>query len=431
MRALLLALIRFAVHTFYRVTLLGGRVPEGGPVVLVSNHPNALVDPAVLLEATPRQVHFVGKEPLLRMPVLGWVIGRIGLIPVYRAQDGADTQQNQDAFRAVRAVLERGEVIALFPEGKSHDEPAVQRLKTGAARMALSLDPARAGEVRVVPVGLVYGRKGRFRSRVALWIGEPVDPADLRELAARDPWAAAQAFHERIGQSLERVTVNLDQWEDWPLLRLAERLWKPARGASRIARLGELAAAARRLRQEHPEQMQRLALRIRAFRHTMQELGLAADHLGVRYEPRTVLRFVLRHGAAAVLGLPFVALAFAYWLPPYLLVKFLVPRLKPKGDLEATYKVLGSALFFTLWWLATALWLGSAQGWIAALALLVLAPLAGRLALSLAEDHLEAWRQVRGFARHVTASELRTALVTERDAIAAEIEALARRPAQN
>ncbi|QDU69548.1 1-acyl-sn-glycerol-3-phosphate acyltransferase [Engelhardtia mirabilis] len=424
LRKFLLALVRLAVSTFYRVQILGGTVPAEGPVILVANHPNALVDPTLLLQSTERRIFFLGKEPLLRMPVIGWMIRTIGLIPVYRSQDGADTAKNADAFKAVFSALEQGQVIGLFPEGKSHHEPANQRLKTGAARMALGADPHVGGEPRIVPVGLVYAEKGTFRSRVAVWIGEPVDGGDLRAADGSTTWADVERLTERIGKSLDNVTVNLDQWEDWPLLRVAERIWRPARGSQRVQRMAMLAGAARRLRRDHPREAQRLARRIAAFRRALRGLGLSADHLDARYSPLTIARFALRHVLAIVVGAPLVGLAFAYWFAPYLSIATLLPRLKPGADLRATYKLVGALLFFPVWWIGTSVLLAWYTTWWVAVLLAIFAPIAGRLALRFAEDYLVAWREVRAFARIVPARRLRQRLVYERDLICAQIDEL-------
>ena len=424
LRKLLLALVRLSVSTFYRVQILGGDVPAQGPVILVANHPNALVDPTLLLQSTQRRIYFLGKEPLLRMPVLGRIIRTIGLIPLYRSQDGADTSKNADAFKAVFTALEEGKVIGLFPEGKSHDEPANQRLKTGAARMALGADPTVSGEPRIVPVGLVYAAKGSFRSRVAVWIGEPVDGGDLRAADGSTEWTDVETLTERIGQSLDAVTVNLDQWEDWPLLRVAERIWRPARSSDRVKRMAVLSEAARRLRRDHPREARKLARRITAFRRALKSLGLSADHLDASYSPLTILRFALRQSLAVVVA-PLVGVAFAYWFAPYLLIATLLPRLKPNADLKATYKLVGALLFFPLWWIGTSVLLAWFTTWWAGVLLALLAPIAGRLALRYAEDYLVAWREVRAFARIVPARRLRERLVRERDLIVDQIEHVA------
>src|SRR5688572_11189479 len=180
-------LARRAVRVYYRVQHLGEGVPASGPLLLVANHPNGLVDPVLLAGATHRSLRFLGKAPLFEMPGLGLVMRWLHALPVHRSQEGG-TADNTRTFEAVFAALAQGEVVGLFPEGKSHDEPELLELKTGAARMALGAE-ARAGwtlGVRIVPVGLVYRAKPSFRSRVAVWTGRPLSVADLRALHEQD-----------------------------------------------------------------------------------------------------------------------------------------------------------------------------------------------------------------------------------------------------
>ena len=66
-----------------------------------------------------------------------------------------------------------GGAITIFPEGKSHSEPQLAALKTGAARIALKA-LAGGADVTVVPVGLTYARKHRFRSEVCIEVGAPI-----------------------------------------------------------------------------------------------------------------------------------------------------------------------------------------------------------------------------------------------------------------
>ncbi len=136
---------RLALRTFYRLEVAGGRVPPAGPVLLVANHPNSLLDPAMVVAVAGRPVRFLAKAPLFGDAQVGWLVRGAGAIPVYRASDDPSKMgANQDAFRAAHASLAEGDAVGIFPEGTSHSEPSLVPLKTGAARIALGA-AARVG----------------------------------------------------------------------------------------------------------------------------------------------------------------------------------------------------------------------------------------------------------------------------------------------
>ena len=167
---------------FRRVEVVGlEHVPHKSPVIFVLNHPNALVDPAFLLSLAPRRVSFLAKSPLFRMPVLGYFVRAMDSLPVYRHQDeGEDVSRNREMFVAARQLLARGGTIGICPEGVSHDEPRLRPIKTGAARIALgAVSTGEVAELKIVPAGLYYTSKTKFRSAVLLYFGRPIEVAPV------------------------------------------------------------------------------------------------------------------------------------------------------------------------------------------------------------------------------------------------------------
>src|SRR5690606_19668180 len=128
-------------------------------------HPNSLLDPMLVLAAAHRPVRFLAKAPLFDDPKVGWLVKAFRSIPVYlRHDDPTQVGRNDEMFRAVHAALGAGAAVALFPEGISHSEPSLTPLKTGAARIALGAAPLIGRDFPIVPVGLVFREKDRFRS---------------------------------------------------------------------------------------------------------------------------------------------------------------------------------------------------------------------------------------------------------------------------
>lgn len=165
-------LARLVVWLFHRVERIGHPVPAG-PLLLVANHPNVLLDPAVVRATAGRDIRFLAKSALFHGKPLSPLMRRAGAIPVYRRMDaGVDARRNVETFAAVGAALAQGEAIALFPEGLSHSTGRLEQLRTRAARMALT-SQASGIRVAIQAVGLNFDDKGIFRSAVVVAYGRP------------------------------------------------------------------------------------------------------------------------------------------------------------------------------------------------------------------------------------------------------------------
>lgn len=417
-----------AADIFYRRRMLGGAVPRQGPTVIVSNHPNGLIDPVLIMRIARRTVRFLAKAPMFGMPVIGRLTKWVRALPVYRTQDGHDTSANVDMFRAVYAALADGDCICLFPEGVSHNEPALQPLKTGAARMALGAEAAadRPLGVQIVPVGLYYRDKSAFHSEVAIRIGEPIVLDDgWRARHAEDPRAAARSLTEAIDEAIRRITVNLDAWDDLPVLELAARIWHDERDP--VERLRAMADAQRTFLTTRPRRIEALRNRLLAFGDDLEALGLTPEALDRPVGDGRRARYVLRNLVAAVLGLPVALLGAVAYFAPYQLIRLLVRLIDPEEDIIATAKVLAAVLFFVPWHIAlvtaTALCIGPGTAFVASVGLPLCALythhfIEGRIA-ALRRARM-AWTLLRGQGREASA-----ALRAEREALRVELDALA------
>ena len=360
------------VRLYYRASRDGQVVPPSGPVLLVGNHPNSLLDPAFVAWVASRPVRFLAKEPLFRDRLIGWLVRASGSIPVYRKHDDPTmVARNDETFRAVFEALGGGSAVALFPEGISHSEPALAPLKTGAARIALGALPSVGHPFPIIPVGLVFRAKDRFRSQAHAVAGAPVEWDDLATRSA-DDHDAVRELTERIERSMRLVTLNLARWEDEAVVRTAEAVWSATRPvdpapAARTARLATTADALARLRASGDARWEVLARDVREYARILRVLGLRPQDVANRTSISAAVRWAFRR--LTVVGIAMGAVAAAaiavFWLP-YRLTGFVASRMTRDKDTVSTYRVLGGAVIFLLWIFALSLVAAAAWGWWAA-----------------------------------------------------------------
>lgn len=325
---------------FHRIERTGPPLPAG-PVLLVLNHPNGLLDPllaAALLERPPR---FLAKATLWDLPPLRPLLRFFRAIPVQRAQDaeGADRSQALAVtFAAVHRAFAEGGVVGIFPEGISHAGHDLAPLKTGAARMLLGA-PVRPA---LVPAGLVYADRGVFRHGALLRVGEPIEPTGTE---GEDP---VLTLTGRIRAALLPLTLH---GGDAGTVRLAQDLaWLLAEGPRPWADLDAFHGRVRRLQAwlggQPPARLEDVRQELERARDWLDAKGLRPDQVGHPYPLGETLRWAPKALARVLLALPCLPAGLLHW-PAYALVDCLASRGDP--DLQATRKLLAGALLLPSW----------------------------------------------------------------------------------
>jgi glycerol-3-phosphate O-acyltransferase / dihydroxyacetone phosphate acyltransferase len=177
MRRLVAWIARFVSTLLFRRVEVAGieRCPKDRPVLLVANHFNGFVDPVLIATALGRLPRFIAKAGLRAIPIAGLVLRGIGVVFVQRRVDTEGVVSNEDAFvECHRALVER-DLVAIFPEGTTHDRAQLDPIKTGAARIALGARAAGATGLAIVPVGLTFPDKVALRSSALVQFGLPIE----------------------------------------------------------------------------------------------------------------------------------------------------------------------------------------------------------------------------------------------------------------
>lgn len=320
------------------------RVPPESPLILAANHHSGLMDAMMLYALSPRDIRAVGKSTLWKIWPLRPFLAAAKVIPIHRRTDGGG--DNSNSFTAVTdALLEQG-VVAIFVEGTSHDKPGLEPVKTGAARMALDAVDAGA-DLKIVPVGLIFEDRDRFRSDALARFGEPIDvAADFAGFTSADR-EVVRDLTDRIEAGLRTVAPT---WES-PTVRAAARsqaIDSLAVGAT----LGQIEAEAERLARDDGE-----------------VLGPPdASLVGRDGEIQLMIPPGEIDPTATAVLWPVALAGKILNLPPYLVVMSMSQRLH--RNIRATMKVIGAMLLFPVWWAGIAVvaaWFGAS--WQVALAI--------------------------------------------------------------
>jgi 1-acyl-sn-glycerol-3-phosphate acyltransferase len=177
-RALFVGVVRALVRLLFAPQVIGAqRVPADGAVLIVANH-RSLSDSLFQAAATPRELRWMGMAELFTSPLRARFFIAVGAFPVRRG--AGDTL----AIDTARELLQRGQAVAIFPEGKLQfrSPQPVGEPHSGAGRLALQtgaplLPMAMVGTDRLLSAALL---RGRHRIRISFGESVPV-PDDVRE----------------------------------------------------------------------------------------------------------------------------------------------------------------------------------------------------------------------------------------------------------
>lgn len=135
---------------------------------------------------------------------------------------------NSKVFQYVFNHLHTNGTVGIFPEGGSHDRPSLLPIKAGVAIMALGAAAADPNmKVHVVPVGLHYFHRHKFRSRAVIEYGEPiiVDSVMGQEYLL-SPRPTTSKLLDKITDSLFSVTENAPDYDTLMTIQAARRLFQ-------------------------------------------------------------------------------------------------------------------------------------------------------------------------------------------------------------
>ena len=458
--------VRFLVGLFFRRVEVAGieHVPVAGGGILIAWHPNGLVDPALIISCFPRRVVFGARHGLFKWPVVGRLMAALGTVPIFRASDLKDATDetrrnaNRKSLDAMAQAVCDGGFAALFPEGVSHDDPFLQELKTGAARLyyrAKQLCDENGVPPVIIPVGLHYDNKTAFRSDALVEFHAPLElPPELLASIPQDDDEALRARSGELMQALEPVLQEVTHaTESWELNQLMNRVRSLMR-AERAKRAGVSLKAPDMVErtlgmarvwtgyytrmETEPDRVQALFDRVSAYDQALLEVKLEDDDLDKPPAIESKWLPILLAIQAAVVFLvfpPILVLGSLINAGPYFLTN-LISRVASKQYKDtATVKLLSGLVLVPLAWLTAALLVGLGQielhesfagipraPWAAGISTFLIGAFGGALALVYLELVRRTWTSIKIRAKRQWGSTIIRQLSVERAALYEAVE---------
>ena len=397
-----------AVRLIYRsveVRQLDGETLAGAQLS-VSNHFGGFADALIQAYALDRVPRFIARDVIWRYPVVKQLMQFVRAIPTHKPEDKGPAGNDQ-MFSSTYEALGEGDLVMIFPEGITVDDPSIARVKTGAARIALGARASGVKGIQIIPSGIHYDDKATLRSKVWVNVGVPLDldenignyvePGAAEDASNRDAVRALTADIERstqaFGAGLHRLEGRAgaderccDRTPIRPQCSDRGRLWRESDLANVLA--------------QRPQDVKDTVIdAVDRYTADLDAVGLNDQQIATTHRNRRSFFWrVIWNLIVGILLLPFALLGLVINIVPFVFL-WLIGRVKMDPAMAATVKPASAILLFSITW-AIAGW----QGWTwsgieGVAAVLLVMPLYLYALFALIERGGLVWRAWRGWWR--------------------------------
>jgi glycerol-3-phosphate O-acyltransferase/dihydroxyacetone phosphate acyltransferase len=378
-----------------------------GPELANSSHFGGFTDPLLLVYAMDRVPRFVARDVIWKYPVAKNIMNWVKAIPVHKSDDGGPTS-NDTMFASTYVALEEGDLVTIFPEGITVDDPSIARIKTGSARIVLGARAAGVSGIMLLSAGIHYENKAALRSEVFIDIGWPIDldefvagyvsPGDPEDATNRD---LVRALTDAMEVNLREAAPNFESWAIERSLTAAsdvalrtnehkDGLEVGHGDRERLARLLDEAPEPERVAVSEAMDTYQADLDAMGFNDEMLMSGMA--------KPSSFFVYLIMSLIIGLLLIPFALAGLIVNAVPMMLL-WLIGRIKVSDAMMATVKPLGAILVFGITWGLWALYAGIASGLSGFAAVLLLLPIFLFALIAIFERGILVVTAIRGFSR--------------------------------
>ncbi len=398
--------LRWALGMYYvDIQAIGlEHVPRSGALIFAANHPNSIMDTVLLGTQTHRTIRYMARSGLFKNPLSRALFNHFGVIPIYRPQDNPQqTGRNQDSFGRAYEVLQEGECIGIFPEGRNSNERAVFDIKTGTARIALGAEASADYDIglKIIPVGLNFENRDRFLTSVLIRFGEPIEVGQWAQTHREHERAAVKSLTDHLQERLRQEATHIDDevvrkltrdiWAIYGQQLLIKMIGQWKKGAPQGDLPGErydldskfwmkqrIADAINHFMDTDPEVFDSIRKRVRAYKDHLHQVELHHSFLERNPEELSLRRESIKFTLYAIVLAPIALWGLMGNVGPYTLTRA-ASLTAPDEPIRAIRGFSAGLIFYPLFYTlyAAAIWLLSAKDLFWTLGILASLPPAG------------------------------------------------------
>ncbi len=345
---------------FRRVVVLNAQnLNAEGPLIVICNHPNTLMDPLMAIQQTQERPFLLANYSLFKHPIPRVIFSTLFCIPIQRSKDipAGQTPKNDEAFRRSIDHLYAGGSVFLAPESLSENGRQLRPFKSGISRIvltALSDWKTDAPPLRILPVGLIYFNHKKPNTDVVINVGEPFD---IKKETGNLPEHYKRAVDELtiiIENKMRPLVIDCADTDEDNFLKKVENILQndnPVSTKEKFLRSKKfLEKISEKKFEINISREKNNVENIFSFKINLENYFSQLDVLHLRdtnVKKFPVLKFIFILGS----GLPIFALGFINNIIPMSLATFTKNRMNLE-DYETTIQYVAGLVFFPVaWWM--------------------------------------------------------------------------------
>jgi 1-acyl-sn-glycerol-3-phosphate acyltransferase len=352
-------LVRIGIRIYYSEVKVrnGVNLQHNGPKIIISNHPNALMDAWLIGTISKEPIYYMTKASFFNNKLKMWFLRSLNMIPINRADEAKiEGVNNNSTLEECYKILSEGKTLVVFPEGSSYMELLLRKLKSGTARIALEAEHRYDGKLnlKVIPIGLMYTKGEKFRSSIMVNIGAGITVTDYLEEYKTNHSTAAKKLTQKFREILEQVLITTQNKEQEALVTslteaLQSRYLNNAKNVeSELDLMKKIRDRIELYSLEKPKRIEKIQNLLANLNWSIKKMDIKNDFLDRGIRSRMFIRQLILSLLALILGFPIYLIGLIHNIVPFKLTDTIIIKSKMSKEYYAAIAILIGLILYPL-----------------------------------------------------------------------------------